>query len=275
MSSRFNPKLIGLQQKILREAVKFVPQTGFTNLTLLSVLEIYNKDLNVTDTIISEMFQRGFPVALVEFIVRDSNKHVQNKLIQKYEKESLFRMIQENEDNYLCGRYRLPEVKEVAVDSMTYKISYLNPFLDQWSSAVSLEYCPSNIPHTMLNLAQFIDTTAYVMERVENFVNFMEPIKEILNSRKMNPFIPTDDRKINNYHIKCSNNIAFMRTSIQGVPLSSGPHIGERSFSFPWFIKRAKVGALYSLSMTSVLGDTSTYKNESKNLIKSVADRLF
>ncbi|CCW64263.1 unnamed protein product [Phytomonas sp. EM1] len=275
MSGRLSPKLFNLQQGILKEAVRFVPETGFTNLTLLSALKAYSKTQNVTDSAISKMFNRGFPIILVEFIVRESNAYVQNELLKKYNKESLFRMIQENEDNYLSGRYRLPEVKEVAVDSITYKLSYLNPFLEQWPNAVALEYSVSNIPYTMLNFAQFTDTAAHVMERVENFANIMEPIRNILNSKKLSHFIPTDVRKTSDCGNKYTNNMVFMRTSIQGVPLSSGPHMGESSFSFPWFTKRAKVAALYSLSMTSVLGDTSFNKNETKNLLMSIADTIF
>lgn len=271
--SSLSTSLFHLRNQLLSLAQKHIQEVGFTNEALVRAIDATGKRAEINDAVLSQLFERGFPSALVEYVVSQSNVGTQQMLEAKYNKNAIIKAIAKNEDNFALGRLALPTSKSVAEDAMLAKLAFLQPLVEHWPSAVAIEYQPSNVPYTMIRLAEFIDTAAYYMERVDNLSNLLEPARRILNARMMASYIPADTA--HNEPGENSPSEQFLHSFVRGIPLSSGPHLGESRFSMEWYTRRAKMGILYSTTVTSLMGDASRDAIETRTLTKTLVAAMF
>lgn len=268
--------LFHLRGQLLGAAEKCIPDVGFTNEALARAIDTTGKRAETTDSALSQMFQRGFPSALVEHVVKRSNLHAQHLLEAKYNKKTIISAIAANEENFSLGRLALPSGKNVAEDALLAKVAFLQPFAGQWPDAVAIEWQPSNAPYTIIGLTEFVDTTAYYMERVDNLGKLLEPARRIMNARIMASYIPSDsdpDASVEEARTH-SASADFLYSFVRGVPLASGPHLGGSAFKLDWYTRRAALGVLYGLTVASLLGDASREAVETRNLVKSLVGSL-
>lgn len=271
MCAALSPAHYQLRTKILAEAAKHVRETGFTNAALSTALRSFDH-AEANDGTLSHIFSRGFPIALVEHIVRTTNSQVQRHLEATYSKEAILTSIDSNMDAFVHDRLLLPTEKTVAEDAVLAKVRLLQPLANHWPNAVVLEYLPSNLPYTVINLAEFIDTTAFYMERVTALRELLEPARRMLQSKAMASHIRYTDTGA---ATEDSSTAAMLRGFIQGIPLSSGPHAGDGSFNLSWYSKRARLAVLYGAATTSLLGDVSRNAAETRALTKAAVNNFF
>eukprot|EP00796_Vickermania_ingenoplastis_P008991 gene8991-6313_t len=188
-------------------ALKYVPRYGFSNKTFLEAL----KNLDIPANSVLQLFPRGFAAALTEYIVKSSNFETQKQLEEKFSKDTFLNTIAENRDSFLQNQLRVPTITDVVEAALMVKVNYLTPFVDKWAEAVSCEISPSNLPYTIINLAEFADIAAYHMERVEQ-LHRLKPVLQIFANVQSTREKPKEQF------------LEAIRESIRGIPLSSGPH---------------------------------------------------
>ncbi|EPY33690.1 hypothetical protein STCU_02076 [Strigomonas culicis] len=221
------------------------------------------------------MFERGFPAALVEYVAKDTTTITQKYLDEVYSSENIINTIVRNEEDYINNRFFPPTSKDVAASAIIKKLEALMPYCEKWPSAVGVEYQTQNIPYTLITLTEFVDSSSFYIERVENLNQLLLPAKQIIQSKVMSSYIPIGNEESSSSKSPLSNTAKFLRTFIAGVPLSSGPHMSTSNFSMDWYMKRAQLGFIYCTCVTSLLGDTSAGKAETKALAKKIAHCLF
>lgn len=269
--SRLSANLFTLRSNLLAAAEKEVVTVGFTSQALARAIVTVGRSDDLNDAALASMFDRGFVSALVEHIVKRSNAGTQKVLEAKYNKNAVIDRIAANEENFSLGRLTLPTAQNVAEDAMHAKIAYLHPFMRHWPDAVAVEYQTQNVPYTMIGLAEFVDTAAYHMERVDNLNKLLEPARHILSARMMASYIPGEGSSSTGE----SASADFLHSFIRGIPLASGPHIGESSFSAEWYTRRAKLAVVYGASITSLMGDASRDALETRSMAKTMVATLF
>jgi hypothetical protein len=270
MCAALSPASYQLRNSILSEAVKHVRSTGFTTAALTAALETMEKH-NINDRILAHLFNRGFPIALVEYVVKSSNQATQRELELTFSKDAVVRSVVANLDFFVRGHFKLPTERDVAEKALLTKIEFLKPLAAHWPNAVALEHCPSNVPFTVINLAEFVDTTAYYMERVSALCELLDPARRILQSKAMSSHILFDGTNDN----ASAAASAFLTSFLRGIPLSSGPHAGHSSFNPSWYLKRGQLALLYGTVTTSLLGDVSRNGAGTRTLTKKAVRALF
>lgn len=270
MCAALSPASFKLRNRILSEAAKHVRTTGFKTAALVVALKTID-DTNISDSVLTHLFNRGFPIALVEYVVKASNQAVQRELESTYSKSAVVRSIEENFDQFIQGRFLLPSERDVAERALLTRVELLRPLAEHWPNAVALEYCPSNVPYTVINLAEFVDTTAYYMERVASLNEVLDPARRILQSKAMASHIQVG-RTSDNPVLSSSS---FLDSFLQGIPLSSGPHAGHSGINPSWYFKRAQLALLYGAATTSLLGDVSQNAADTRALTKKAVRAFF
>ncbi|KAG5483212.1 hypothetical protein CUR178_04791 [Leishmania enriettii] len=268
MCAALSPAHHQLRLKILSEATKHAHATGFTNATLAASLKSVEAE-NISDRTLARIFSRGFPIALVEHIVRSTNSHVQWELEAAFSKDAIIRSIDSNVDTFAQNQLLLPTEKNVAEKAIMLKVESLTPLVAHWPSAVALEYLPHNLPYTAINLAEFVDTTVYYMERVATLGELLEPARRILQSKAMASRIP--------HEVGCngaSQTSAFLNSFVKGISLSSGPYASHSAFNFSWYYKRAQVMLLYGAVTSSLMGDVSRNAADTRSFAKAAVETL-
>lgn len=270
MCAALSPAHFQLRVKILSEAAKHAPTTGFTNATLAVSLKSIGAE-DITDRTLSHIFSRGFPIALVEHIVKSTNLHVQQKLESAYNKDAIIKSIDSNVDAFVQNRLLLPTEKDVAEKAILSKLELLIPLAEHWPSAVALEYLPANLPYTVINVAEFVDTTVYYMERAATLGELLEPARRILRSKAMASRIQSGEVDSNG----ALPTSAFFKSFLKGIPLSSGPYASPSALNMRWYCKRAQVALVYGAVTTSLLGDASPNAADTRSLTKAAVETLF
>ncbi|KAK7201653.1 hypothetical protein NESM_000230200 [Novymonas esmeraldas] len=270
MCAALTPAQYQLRTRLLSEAAKHVRATGFTNTALIAALESAEaKDIN--DRVLHQLFSRGFPIALVEHVVKSTNAQVHRELETSFNKDAIVKSIDANVDAFVQDRLILPSEKRVAEAAVLAKLELLRPLAHHWPHAVALEYLPQNLPYTVINLTEFVDTTVHYMERVATLRELLEPARRFLQSKAMASHIQHRERETADE----SPTVAFLRSFLQGVPLSTGPYASNSEFNSGWYLKRAQVTFLYGTATTSLLGDMSRNATDTRSLTKAALDRLF
>lgn len=275
MFATLSPELYHLRFNLLEQAKKHVPAVGFTNDALLKALNEVQHKTPVTSSTLSVMFERGFPAALVEYVAKDTTTIAQKYLDEVYSSENIINTIVRNEEDYINNRFFPPTAKDVAAAAIIKKLEALVPYCEKWPSAVGIEYQTQNIPYTLITLTEFVDSSSFYIERVENLNRLLTPAKQIIQSKVMSSYIPIGDEKLSSTDAPLSSTAKFLRSFVAGVPLSSGPHMGSSNFSMEWYTKRAQLGFIYCTCVTSLLGDTSVGKVETKSLATKMTRYLF
>lgn len=265
-----SPQLFELRKALLKEATKYVSEVGFTYAALTRALSATEK--SVTDTALSSMFERGFPIALVEFLVKESSLSAQKGLEATFSKNAVIGSIAANEGSFREGRFAIPSEHDVVRSAIEWKLEALKPYCDRWPEAVALEYLPGNVPFTVINMAEFVDTTAYYMERMENMRSILQHAQRMMQAKAMASYIPTQETGA---HSRGDGTADFLRSFLAGIPLAEGPHNSQHGFSIAWYARRGKIAAAYSTAMASLMGDESTNSVETKQLTKTVVNALF
>ncbi|KAG5483352.1 hypothetical protein LSCM1_04899 [Leishmania martiniquensis] len=270
MYAALSPAHSQLRLKILSEATKHARTTGFTNATLAASLKSIEVE-DISDRTLSRIFGRGFPIALVEHIARSANLHVHRELEAAFSKDAIIRSIDANVNAFVHNQLLLPTEKNVAEKAILSKFELLAPLAAHWPSAVALEYLPSNLPYTAINLAEFVDTTVYYMERIVTLGELLEPARRILQSKAMASCIPHGDAGSNGV----SQTSAFLNNFLKGISLSSGPYADHSTFNFGWYCRRAQVALLYGAAATSFLGDASRNAADTRCFTKAAIETVF
>ncbi|KAG5509760.1 hypothetical protein GH5_05626 [Leishmania sp. Ghana 2012 LV757] len=269
MCAALSPAHHQLRLKILSEATKHAHITGFTNATLAASLKSVGAE-DISDRTLARIFSRGFPIALVEHIVRSTNLHVQQELEAAFSKDAIIKSIDSNVHSFVQNQLLLPTEKNVAEKAILLKVEFLTPLVAHWPSAVALEYLPHNLPYTAINLAEFVDTTVYYMERVATLGELLEPARRILQSKAMVSRIPHEEVGCNG----ASQTSAFLNSFMKGISLSSGPYSSHSAFNFSWYYKRAQVMLLYGAVTTSLMGDVSRNAADTRSFAKAAVETL-
>ncbi|KPA77304.1 hypothetical protein ABB37_07193 [Leptomonas pyrrhocoris] len=270
MCAALNPAKVQLRDRILSEAAKHVRATGFTNGALVTALKTI-EDKRISDRTLADLFNRGFPIALVEYVVKSSNQAVHRELELSFSKDAVVRSIEANFENFVQGQFQLPTESDVAEKALLTKIELLKPLAALWPSAVVLEYYPSNVPYTVINTAEFVDTTVYYMERVNALSELLGPARRILKSKAMASHVQFSGTK----DIAGAATSSFLKSFLHGLPLSSGPHVGHSSINPSWFLKRVQLAALYGTATASLLGDASRNAADTRALTRKVVKAVF
>ncbi|KPI84819.1 hypothetical protein ABL78_6127 [Leptomonas seymouri] len=270
MCAALSPANFQLRNKILSEAAKHVRKTGFTTLALTAALKTID-DQKLKSSTLVHLFSRGFPIALVEYVVKSSNQAVQQELELTFSKDAVVRSIEANLENFLQERFSLPTERDVVEKALLTKIELLRPLAAHWPSAVALECCPSNAPYTAMNLAEFVDTTAYYMERVGALNELLDPARRVLQSKAMASHLQFAGTK-DSAGVAASS---FLKSFLHGIPLSSGPHAGHSGISPLWFLRRGQLVLLYGTAMSSLLGDVSRNAADTRALTRKAVNTLF
>lgn len=253
------------KERILSEAVKHVPRLGFTYTTFKEALQVLHPD--VAPGTLLNMWPRGFPVALAEFITFKSTLDTQNQLESRYSKSAMIDLIDRNQTAFIKGALHLPSASDVAEDALLTKVQLLTPYASKWHEAVNSELTLSNLPYGIINLAQFADVTAYYMERVESMNEILDPARKVLQFKRKSQSSAEGEHDL---QIK-----EFLESFLRGIPLSSGPQIGGLVGQVGWSFRRAKLGTVYCASMASLMGDTSSHYSDTRLLVSSMAKTLF
>lgn len=270
MPAALSPEHYRLRNTILSEAVKYIPSKGFTNDSLINTLHSLQYN-SVDDKMLNQFFQRGFPIALVEYVVKKTNTQVQQELEQTYSKRALLSCIDKNMEHFIEKRYLLPTAKDVVEQAVLSKIRLMKPLAHQWPSAVALEYCPSNMPYTIINAAEFVDTTAYFMERVETLGELLELARGLLQSKAMTSSIKVVESTSDSESVMSQ----FLNSFLHNMPLSSSPHSGMSGFNPSWYTRRAQVSLLYATAAASLLGDTSHNASDTALLTRKIVNSFY
>lgn len=247
---------------ILGEAIKCVPEFGFSNAAYLHALQ----KLNIQPRTVSHLWPRGFPAALAEYAVKLSTIASQQVLEAKYSKSTIIELIAKNQDAFIENRLTLPCGANVVEDALITKINTLSPLVAKWHEAVHQEFFPTNIPYSIINLAEFADIVAYYIERVESVNKLLKPAKDILVFKKQaqdSTLQPKED---------ISN---FLMSFLSGVPLSSGPHIGGLWGQLSWCSRRMEIGVLYCSTAASLMGDKTVNFGETRAMVKEASKKFF
>lgn len=248
--------------RILSEAVKLAPIHGFSNTTYACAL----KNLDLNSNSLSELWPRGFPVALAEYVVKLSTNAVQQELEAKYGKNALVSNVVSNVDSFIEDQLVFPRACDVVENALLTKIHFMSPFVGKWHEGVKCELKPSNLPYTIINLAEFADVTSFYVERVNNLGKVLESARSMLAYKK----------KSNGLEENSSGEVKkFLETFLKGVPLSSGPHIGGLLGQANWSLMRGKIATLYCISMASLMGDRSVHFSETNSLVKQSSRKIF
>ncbi|KEG10037.1 putative dynein heavy chain [Trypanosoma grayi] len=277
-------QLSSLRKKVLEEAAKLVPKYGFRDAGLVSyALEAtkeneFSRDVGTLgDADFARMFPRGFPIALVEHIVVNSNNVTHRRLEECFNKAATLESVAKNSELYRTGQYKPPGVKNVVEEAMLTKFNCLMPYVKHWPEAVALEWNPVNVPFAIKNMAEFVDTTCYYAERMENLGAVIASGNVLLQSR-LHCFDPNDslNSKPNRgcHAAFKTDEERFWHSFSAAIPLSNGPHTREGSLSYEWYAKRTKVAAVLSLGMLSFIGEESCHHPETKAMLKCITDKL-
>lgn len=252
--------------QLLQESTKYIKDVGFT----YRALSLAMKSIGTTKDLYSrgqfaQMFDRGFPSALVEHVVRSGNAAVERDLESRFGKENIIKDIVKNEAMFVAKTYQFPTSRDVACAAIKSKIQSITPFAAHWSSAVALEMMPANLPYTMMNNAEFVDTTAFYMERVDKLKRLLVIAQQLLHARSQAASILPEN---NNSWTESTTD--FLHAVVKDISLSSGPHAEVSVLNYEWFGTRAKIGALYMASALSLMGDVSLDKRETHAFIESI-----
>lgn len=250
-----------LSNKVLSEALKWVPKYGFSNDAYQQAL----KQLNIPHSA-KLTWPRGFPIALAEHAIRASTITTHETLESKYSKNALVHLISKNREAFIANKLVLPKTTDVIEDALYTKVKILSPYSTKWHEAVTLEYLPSNIPYAIISLAEFADVTAYHVERIENLTKLIEPLRNVL--------IYKSKAQLPESNVSSDIN-DFILSFLQGLPLSSGPHVGGLVGQLEWSLRRAKIGSLYCCAMASLMGDKSSAHIDTRTMIKDFSKVLF
>nr|CCD12790.1 unnamed protein product [Trypanosoma congolense IL3000] len=278
MSKEF---LCAVKKALVVEGTKLVPRFGFKDNALLSMsisaLSECNsfEDVKVLNRIdISTLFPRGFPVAVVEHIVEESNKTVYLGLDKSFNKSSILKAVAKNSKLYESGRYKPPSAGDVVEQAINIKFGALLPYCDHWPEAAALEYMPSNAPFAAKSLVEFVDTTCYYVERVKSLQSVIASGNILLQARVSDSFCsPHRSNSIADVH-DGSDEELFWKNFAYAVPLSSGPYIGDGFLGCGWYALRAKVAAVYGVGVLSFMGEKSGNRSETKAMVRRIVDRL-
>ncbi|GET87135.1 hypothetical protein, conserved [Leishmania tarentolae] len=270
MCAALSPAHFQLRVKILSEAAKHVHTTGFTNAALAASLKAIEAE-DITDRTLSQIFNRGFPIALVEHIVKSTNLRVQQELESVFNKDAIIKSISSNVDAFVQNRLLLPTEKMIAERAILSKVDLLMPLAGHWPNAVALEYLPSNLPYTVINLAEFVDTTVYYMERAATLGDLLEPARRILGSKAMASRIQHGEIDRNG----TSPTSAFLKNFLADISLSSGPYADSSALNVGWYCKRARFALVYGAVTTSLLGDVSRNAGDTRSLTKAAVENFF
>lgn len=251
-----------LDFRILSEGLKLAPVHGFSNATYIRVL----KKLDIKPNAVADLWPRGFPIALVDYLVKSSTDAVQKELELKYSKNAVLSHAASNVDAFIENQLAFPRPSDVVEDALRTKIDFLVPFVGKWHEGVKHELLPSNIPYTVINLSVFADITSFYIERVQSMEKLLESAKDVLVYKiKANAF----ESKTNGELEK------FLLSFLKGLPLSSGPHVGGFLGQLHWSLMRGKVAALYGVSVASLMGDKSICYSDTYSLVKKSSKTLF
>ncbi|ORC86273.1 putative dynein heavy chain [Trypanosoma theileri] len=275
-----------IKAKILEEAVKLVPKYGFVEANLLpSTLDVlkakgeYDNKENMANLNFVQLFPRGFPIAVVEYIVDNSNKVTHQRLEKCFNKSAIFSSIVENKELYRMGYYKPPDVKKVVEEAMLTKFNTLLPYVHHWPEAVALEWNPANVPFAIKNVAEFVDTTCYYAERMENLGTVIASGNVLLQSRvfsSFNPGVHLENKNIAHHNVSSSKTEEerFWESFSLGIPLSSSPQTSGGLVNCQWYAMRTKVAAVFSMGMLSFVGEAKMNHPETKAMVKRLTDTL-
>ncbi|RNE95526.1 putative dynein heavy chain [Trypanosoma rangeli] len=276
--------LAQVRKDLLEKATGLVPTHGFSNVSLfplaLSAIQetdAYKERINTADIDFVNLFPRGFPIALVEYIVESTNKAVHIRLEERFNKNVIINSIARNGENCRAAQYSPPGVKNVVEEAILTKINALVPYVSHWPEAVALEWKPSNAPFAVKNLAEFVDTTCYYAERMENLGAVIASGNLLLKSRlgySTHHFPQRSEKKDGEYQQETDEE-RFWRRFVSSIPLSTGPHMGEGLLSYEWYMKRTKVATVFSLAMFSFLGEEKGQYRDTRAMLNCITDRLF
>ncbi|RNF16453.1 putative dynein heavy chain [Trypanosoma conorhini] len=225
----------------------------------------------------NKLFPRGFPVALVEYIVGNTNKAVHVRLEECFNKNVILDSVARNSALYRAGQYNTPGAKNVVEEAMLAKINALAPYISHWPEAVALEWKPTNAPFAVKNLAEFVDTTCYYAERMENLGAVIASGNLLLQSRLGYSVDHIPDKRVKGDRGNQSetDEERFWRSFSSSIPLSSGPYMGEGLLSYEWYMKRTKVATVFSLAMLSFVGEEKGQYRDTRAMVKCITERLF
>ncbi|KAH9597860.1 hypothetical protein LSM04_003684 [Trypanosoma melophagium] len=275
-----------IRARILEEAVKLVPKYGFADNNLLpSTLAVlkakgeYNSKENMGSMDFVHLFPRGFPIAVVEYIVDNSNKATHRRLEECFNKKAIFSALVENKELYRLGYYKPPDVKKVVEEAMLTKFNILMPYLQRWPEAVALEWNPANVPFAVKSVAEFVDTTCYYAERMENLGAVIASGNVLLQSRLFSSFnsgLHLENKSITQYNNSSSKTEEerFWESFSSGIPLSSSPEKSEGLVNCHWYTMRMKVAAVFSMGMLSFLGEEKPNHPDTKAMIRRLTNTL-
>ncbi|ESL06695.1 hypothetical protein TRSC58_05628 [Trypanosoma rangeli SC58] len=276
--------LAQFRKDLLEKAAGLVPNHGFSNVSLFPLAlraiqetDAYKDRTNTTDIDFANLFPRGFPIALVEHIVESTNKAAHMRLEECFNKDVIIDYIARNGENCQTGQYSTPGVKNVVEEAILTKINALVPYVRHWPEAVALEWKPSNAPFAVKNLAEFVDTTCYYAERMENLGAVIASGNLLLKSRLgySTHHVPERSEKNDGKYQQETDEERFWRRFVSSIPLSTGPHMGEGLLSFEWYIKRTKVATAFSLAMFSFLGEEKNQYRDTRAILNCITNRLF
>ncbi|PWV14502.1 putative COQ9 [Trypanosoma cruzi] len=274
--------LVAVRKELLEKASELVPNYGFANASLfhtalgaLQEKNEYKDNKSMADVDFAQLFPRGFPIALVEHIVENTNKAAHVRLEESFNKNTILDNVAKNSGSYQVGQYKLPGVKNVVEEAISTKIKALQPYVEYWPEAVALELKPANVPFAVKNLSEFVDNICYYAERMENLGAVIASGNLLLQSRLYYPTIHRDlDKKGHERHQQETDEERFWRGFSSSIPLSSGPHVGGGLLNYDWYIKRTKVLTVFSLAMFSFVGEGKGYSGDTRAMIRCIIDTL-
>ncbi|EKF27844.1 hypothetical protein MOQ_008419 [Trypanosoma cruzi marinkellei] len=276
------PYLAAVRKELLGKASELVPNYGFANASLfhtalaaLQEKDEYKGNKRIADVDFAQLFPRGFPIALVEHIVENTNKAAHLRLEERFNKNTILDYVAKNSGLYQIGQYKLPGVKNVVEEAILTKIEALVPYSEHWPEAVALELKPTNVPFAVKNLTEFVDNICYYAERMENLGAVIASGNVLLQSRLHYPPVHrVVDKKGHEGHQQETDEERFWRGFSSSIPLSSGPHLGGGLLNYGWYVKRTKVLTVFSLAMFSFVGEGKGHYRDTRAMIRCITDKL-
>lgn len=276
--------LSSVRKSILEEARRLVPMRGFNDPSVFHMALAAVRDNNTHEGMMHvdnvnffQMFPRGFPIAIVEDIVCSTNRATHQRLEERFNKTVLLDSILKSSEVFSAGQRKVPNIRDVVEEALLTRLNILKPYKKRWAEAVALEYIPINLPATLKNVTEFVDTTCYYVERIDAFGAAIASGDKILQSPMHNflDIFPGSSNTTERHSFLQSTEERFWRSFLSSVPLSGASHIREELFGCRWYANRAKIAATFSLAMLSFIGEDTVHYVETKEMVRSVTDTLF
>lgn len=257
-----------LRHALLKASLPLVASHGFSNTLLAETLRNARLDAHAVSghRDAAGLFERGFPIALVEYIVRASNQASLQHLEQQYGTRAQMERVKCHHESFLSGALPMPSAVDIADAALAAKVRAIELYISRWHEAVALELRPSNLPFALINMAEYVDNTCYYMERSEALAKSMQLARSLLRKRYSVhahvpplavPVVSTGNDKAAASPSSCRNASfdELLDDIVAGVPLSSSPRTMHGSLNLPWFGRRGKIMMQYASTITSLIGE--------------------